>query len=60
MPSFECCILCTPPKRHIGCHSICKEYIECKEAFEKKKEALLEYKKQEYRGSKYYRKFGQR
>ena len=24
---IKCCKDCVPPKRHIGCHSSCKEYL---------------------------------
>lgn len=28
--SFECCILCKPPKRYPGCHDHCPEYAKAK------------------------------
>lgn len=31
---IECCKDCVPPKRHVGCHSSCKEYIDEKAEYE--------------------------
>ena len=28
MQTIRCCKGCVAPKRHIGCHATCKEYIE--------------------------------
>ena len=36
--AIDCCKNCVPPKRHLGCHSKCKEYAEEKEEWDKKKE----------------------
>lgn len=36
--TFECCHHCVAPKRHPGCHDICKEYISVKSAIKEKKE----------------------
>lgn len=40
MAIIRCCKDCIPPKRHIGCHADCKEYIKEKAQLEedKKKE----------------------
>lgn len=27
MAKITCCYGCTPPKRHLGCHDTCKEYL---------------------------------
>ena len=37
---IECCKDCIPPKRHLKCHSTCKEYLKEKEIYEKRKETL--------------------
>lgn len=34
--SVWCCKDCVPPKRHIGCHSTCEEYITSKKAYDEK------------------------
>ena len=34
---IKCCYKCIPPKRHIGCHASCEEYIEEKALHEKYK-----------------------
>ena len=36
--AITCCKDCTPPKRYVGCHSQCKEYLKEKEEYEKQKE----------------------
>lgn len=37
---ITCCRYCVAPKRHIGCHETCPEYLE-------QKDALVKYKKKE-------------
>lgn len=34
---FNCCKHCVPPKRHVGCHACCKEYIAAKNKHETQK-----------------------
>lgn len=34
---INCCENCIPPKRHLGCHSTCKEYADEKAQLEKDK-----------------------
>lgn len=41
---IRCCKDCVPPKRHVGCHSECKEYKDEKERFEAEKRWLKENK----------------
>ena len=36
------CQGCVPPKRHVGCHATCKEYIEDKKAWEEEKKQIKE------------------
>ena len=36
--SFECCRNCKPPKRHVGCHSKCEEYLEEKAKHQERKD----------------------
>lgn len=38
--NFECCKGCVPPKRHVGCHSECEEYLKDKEELKKRKEQI--------------------
>lgn len=38
------CKDCIPPKRQIGCHGYCKEYIEWKAVLERQKWAEKEWK----------------
>lgn len=44
MSGITCCKGCVPPKRHIGCHQYCEEYIEQKVKLEKEKKAEKEWK----------------
>lgn len=37
---IECCKDCVAPKRHLGCHSTCKEYKEEKARWEETKEKI--------------------
>lgn len=32
---IKCCIFCIAPKRHLGCHSTCPEYLEEKKKLDK-------------------------
>lgn len=46
MTNFDCCKECVAPKRHVGCHSTCEDYLKCKakhEEFRKKYVAEREY-----------------
>ena len=36
---ITCCKDCVAPKRHLGCHDYCKEYLKEKEEHERQKEA---------------------
>ena len=45
---ITCCKNCKPPKRHIGCHSDCKQYIKEKEEFEKQKAKIDKNKQMTY------------
>lgn len=38
MGLFECCHYCVAPKRHLGCHDTCPEYLEDKQICEERKE----------------------
>lgn len=38
------CKDCVPPKRQIGCHGYCEEYIEWKAGLERQKQAEKEWK----------------
>lgn len=40
MAYFDCCKGCVAPKRHVGCHSTCKEYLDDKAAYEADKNAI--------------------
>ena len=40
MAGIKCCHGCVPPKRHIGCHATCKNYIDEKAQFEKDKKKI--------------------
>mgnify|MGYP003292014112 CR=1 FL=1 len=35
--AIKCCKDCVPPKRYIGCHSICPDYIEEKAEYDRLK-----------------------
>lgn len=35
---IRCCIDCVPPKRHVGCHSTCEEYLKEKAEWDAVKE----------------------
>lgn len=36
---IKCCRNCVAPKRHVGCHGTCKEYLEEKAAWEDAKKS---------------------
>ena len=36
IPFPNCCKECKPPKRAVGCHGHCKEYLDSKEEHEKR------------------------
>lgn len=42
---INCCNGCVAPKRHIGCHATCEEYIFQKSEHEKGLEKIREFKK---------------
>lgn len=42
MQGIQCCYECVAPKRHLGCHSTCKEYKQAKAEYEAKKQQRLE------------------
>lgn len=44
MTLITCCKDCIAPKRHIGCHSDCKQYIKEKAEFEEEKKKMKENK----------------
>ena len=44
MFEITCCKECVPPKRCIGCHGYCDEYIEQKAKLEKEKQIEREWK----------------
>lgn len=44
--TIECCAECVAPKRHVGCHSTCKEYKKEREAYDEKKRNAIEQLKQ--------------
>ena len=46
---YECCRDCVAPKRHIGCHSNCKEYLD-----DKAKAAEIQKKKDAERNTNSY------
>lgn len=35
--AFDCCIPCTKPKRHPGCHGHCPDYLAEKAKYDKRK-----------------------
>jgi hypothetical protein len=39
---IRCCKSCIAPKRHLGCHATCKEYLDEKAQFEKDKAKVKE------------------
>lgn len=45
MGYFDCCKGCVAPKRHVGCHSTCKEYLDDKAALEAEKNTINAEKK---------------
>ena len=32
----QCCRFCGPPRRQVGCHATCEEYIKAKQAYDEK------------------------
>lgn len=51
---IHCCKECVSPKRHINCHSTCKEYLDEKKQLEKDKEIIRKNKEsQNFRISLY-------
>ena len=42
---IKSCTGCVPPKRHLGCHSTCPEYIAEKKAWEKKRAEINKQRK---------------
>ena len=45
MNTIECCKSCVAPKRHIGCHAVCPEYIAEKTAYEEIRSNAMKKKK---------------
>lgn len=37
---IKCCVGCVAPKRHVGCHSKCEEYLKERAELTKENEAL--------------------
>lgn len=48
MKFFECCRVCPKTKRHVGCHSDCKDYLKDKEKFETLKIAIRRQQEKEF------------
>ena len=44
------CMQCKPPKRFIGCHGQCQDYIKFKEDDEKYKQTIVDAKRKECLG----------
>ena len=44
---INCCNGCVPPKRHIGCHATCEDYISEKKKHEKKLKEIRRRKKED-------------
>lgn len=40
--AIRCCNGCVPPKRHLNCHSTCKEYIKEKTKWKEDKKKIRE------------------
>ena len=47
MNTIECCKNCIAPKRHLGCHAECPEYIGEKAAYEEKRKKAFQKKEME-------------
>ena len=47
MPRIQCCYGCVPPKRHIGCHGTCAEYIQASTENEEKKSLLAKHRNEQ-------------
>ena len=43
--TIQCCEGCVAPKRHIGCHAVCPEYISEKAAYEEIRSGAMKKKK---------------
>lgn len=56
MKLFECCHYCVAPKRHPGCHSQCKDYIEQKAVNDARNAVISNAKQQEESLKRYPRK----
>lgn len=37
---IQSCRYCVPPKRHIGCHSTCEEYIRAKKEYDAEQDEI--------------------
>lgn len=37
---FECCTHCVPPKRHVGCHTYCKDYLRDRKLLDERNAAI--------------------
>lgn len=42
MSTIDCCNDCVPPKRHVGCHGTCEEYLDQKKRWEEDKKKIKE------------------
>ena len=51
--TIRCCTNCVPPKRHVGCHATCKDYITEKADWEAKKKLIAKDKAKSQRISNY-------
>ena len=58
MKFFEECRVCKPPKRHVGCHATCADYIRNKKVLNERNDIIYEAKQQEYLNSRYSKKLG--
>lgn len=45
---ITCCLHCVEPKRHLGCHGSCKEYIDACKANKTERERIQQQKRLEY------------
>lgn len=48
MSKIRCCQECVPPKRHVGCHGTCEEYIKERAELDESKEEERKNRLQDY------------